>query len=228
MPAKLMTITIKVEPPAFGPVILKLKEMPGIVGFDLDLSDSKATSGEPAALPQQQGNREEIITALLIKKGGPVNIDEMHQALTLGGMGNGGRKSVYGVIHTLKRKGIVKGTGEKGTIELTAKARKSIKGHEDSAIRLLPKPRANGKHPPGQRLQKNEGPMRLYRFIAKQDGPVGRQRIAEFLVSVGNSAKSMAGILDRGKQGGLLKSAGAGLYELTAKGKALATENTNG
>jgi hypothetical protein len=218
--AKLMTIVIKVEPPALGPVLIKLKEMPGIAEFHFDINDSKA--GEP--LDKPLARVEEVATALLIK--GPVSINELMLALAKAGH-KGTRAQASQSMHILKKKGIAKGV-EKGVMEMTAKARKSITGHEDTAIRLLPKPKAaqtNGKHPP-KRKPPGTGQIVLLQILNEQ-GQLKKHQIADALVPHGMSRKSVEGVTYRARTAGLVKSDGAGLYELTAKGKQTA-EQANG
>lgn len=208
MAAKLMTITIKVEPPALGPVLLKLKEMPGIAEFHFDVSDSKA-DGTPA-LTKPIVRLEEVATALLIK--GPASIADIMRGLIAAGH-KGTKGQAFGVMHVLRKKGIAKGT-EKGVIELTAKARKSIMGHEDSALRLLPKP--NGKGPTGKRASPGVAQKAVLQALA--DGPVARAELLSKLEAGGVSAKSIEGVATRARVAGLLTRKD-GVFSLTAKGK---------
>jgi hypothetical protein len=209
--AKLMTIILKVEPPAFGPVILKLKEMEGVAELNFDVSDSNAAS-DPNAPQPRKVNLEEIATALLIK--GPAHIKDFRRAFVAAGA-KGTASQAYGVMHHLKKKGIAKAGAEKGLIELTAKALKSIKGHEADTIRLLPKPRANGAAKP-KRPSPGEGRKALLDALA--GGPTQAADIKTKLAELHLSEKSFTGITFRARQDGLVKSNGHGLYELTAKG----------
>jgi hypothetical protein len=231
MATKLMTITIKVEPPALGPVLLKLKEMPGVAEFNLEMNDSKAPPADDPQTPKAaRPNLEEVIMALLIK-GGPVSIEDARRAVALAGY-EGHTKQVYQPMYQLKKRGIAKSVG-KGVIELTAKARKSISGHEDSAIRLLPKPRAeakektvtkapakpktNGAHPHKEKRQPpGHGQKLLLQLLV--NGPVKRPEIRAALESGGMSAKSVEGVGARAREAGLVKLSD-GVFELTAKGK---------
>lgn len=220
MATKLMTITIEVEPPALGPVLLKLKEMPGIAKINFDVSDSKAASPDPVG---PRTSPTEIITALLIR--GPVTIDEAQAAFIRAGL-KGNRGQVHTNFYALKAKGIVK-TAEKGVYEFTAKAAKSIKGHEDTAIRLLPKPKTNGTHPPAKEKRKPPGFGQKVLLEMLSSGPAKKTKIAEQLGVNGMSAKSVEGVTFRAKEAGLVKSDGNGLFELTTKGKT-EVEQVNG
>jgi hypothetical protein len=220
MAQKLMTILIKVEPPAFGPVILKLKEMPGIVEFNFDVSDSKATKEADPITTGPRINAEQIVMAMLMK--GPVHIDDVQRAFVGAGL-NPKRNAAHGAMYQLRKKGIAKAIGT-GTIELTAKARKSINGHEADAIKLLPKPRAaatNGRLPEGRKRQSPGAGQKVMLAMLAQ-GPAKAEEIGQRLEAHQMSASSRSGILDRAKRDGLVKSDGKGTYELTAKGRTTA------
>jgi len=228
MATKLMTITIKVEPPALGPVLIKLKEMPGIAEFHFDISDSKA--GEPPAA-KPAAKVEEVATALLIK--GPVSTAEMMRGLVIAGH-RGTKGQAFGVMHTLKKKGIAQATDEKGIIEMTAKARKSIAGHEDTALRLLPKPKAakaaNGsKGPKGKRASPGVATRAI--LMALAHGPIQRAAIIAQLPQLGISEKSVEGASSRARVAGLITRKD-GVFSLTTKGKTelekLTPEQVNG
>src|SRR5947209_6641078 len=120
MAPKLMTITIKVEPPALGPVLLKLKEMQGVAEFNLEMNDSKAPPADEPQIPKaSRPLLEEVIMALLIK-GGPVSIEDARRAVMLAGY-EGKKSQVYGPMYQMKKRGVAVSVG-KGLMELSAKA----------------------------------------------------------------------------------------------------------
>jgi hypothetical protein len=214
MPVKLMTIVVRVEPPAFGPVILKLKEMPGVVEFSFDGSDSKASREDNGSVAAPRANGEEIVTALLIK--GPAHIRDVMRALAMSGL-SGTKPQAYGVMHQLRRKKVAKSTGN-GVIELTERARKSIAGHEDTALRLLPRPKGKAKKPNGETHRNPAGLGRKLFLTALLQGPARMAELKQRLEGGGVTNKSLSGIQARARRDGLAKLKD-GLYDLTAKGK---------
>jgi predicted transcriptional regulator len=129
----------------------------------------------------------------------------------------------------LKKKGIVQGNGEKGQYQFTAKAMKLIQKNQPLA---LPAPahfkkkkkaqKANGHAVGGagksngiERAGRGSGPAALRALLTQ--GPMTPSEIRASLAGNGVSAKSVSGILDRGKRDKLIKKVGD-KYELTAKG----------
>jgi hypothetical protein len=198
---------LEVEEILLGPVLRKLNGMPGIAKLHLDLGHggqvgAKKAAKQVAAAREANGdNNEQRLVKLLIH--GPKHIREISSLL-------GGAKSrTYGVIHALKKKGIVEVGAEKGTHQLTARAMAQL-----GARPALPAPAAI-KHGPGGRASPGSGNIVLRAVLGA--GPLPANELRKQLGERGMSPKSASGILDRARKGGIVKKNGNG-YELTARG----------
>jgi hypothetical protein len=139
------------------------------------------------------------------------------RALAMSGL-SGTKPQAYGVMHQLRRKKVAKSTGN-GVIELTERARKSIAGHEDTALRLLPKPKGKAKKPKGETNRNPVGLGRKLFLTALLQGPARMPELKQRLESAeGLTEKSLSGIQARARRDGLAKLKD-GVYDLTAKGK---------
>jgi hypothetical protein len=205
---KTFPIMLEVEEIMLGPVLRKLNEMPGIAKLHLDLGHGgqgadRAKLAKQAAEARGNGeSREQAVTKLLME--GPKHIDEISAAI------GGKRSRAYGLMTALRKKGIASPTG-KGIHQLTAKARAKLGG---GAVPALPAPQV--KRGAAGRASPGSGPILLRAALGA--GPVSPADLRKSLAERGMSAKSISGVLDRGKKQGFIKKNGSDLYELTAKG----------
>jgi len=204
---KTFPIRLEVEEIALGPVLRKLNDMPGIVDLHLDLGHGGQGAGrkqleEAAAKVRNGGNVEQDVIKLLID--GPKHIKEISQTL-------GGKKPrAYGAVHQLKKKGLVEAGAEKGTHQLTHKARTQL-----GVVQSLPSP-AKVAHGPKGRATPGSGNIVLKSILS--EGAKSPVEIRAQAQERGLSPKSISGVMDRAKRDGLIKKNGEG-YELTAKGQ---------
>jgi hypothetical protein len=183
--------------------------MQGIAKIDLDL-------GHGGKKPLPHGNAHSNGNGLLAKTvamlmSGAKTIDEISAAI------GGARSRVYGVLHQLKGKKLIKQVS-KGVYQLTDKAMAGLAPQAmvtpaASATPALPAPVKKG---PKGRASPGSGNIALR--AALDAGPVAPSTLRSHLAGNGMSPKSISGVLDRAKRDGLLKKNGADLYELTAKG----------
>jgi hypothetical protein len=216
---KTFPIMLEVEEILLGPVLRKLNDMPGITKLHLDLGHGgqgagRAKLAQQAAEARGNGNSKEqaVIKALME---GPKHIGEISAIV-------GGKKTrAYGVMNSLKKKGIAGPTG-KGFHQLSAKARAGLGG---GAMPALPAPEV--KRGPAGRATPGSGPIILR--AALDAGPASPADLRKSLEARGMSPKSVSGVLERGKRKGFIKKNGSDLYELTAKGQKIETgAPTNG
>ncbi|UGY24690.1 hypothetical protein HU675_0045160 [Bradyrhizobium septentrionale] len=203
---KTFPIRLEVEEIALGPVLRKLNDMPGIVDLHLDLGHGGQGAGrkqlEEAAAKARNGESAEELTVKLLLEG-PKHISEISAAL------GGNKTRAYGAVHQLRKKGLAEAGANKGVHQLTAQARAQLGG----AVPALPAP--DVKHGPAGRASPGSGNILLR--AALEAGPVSPADLRKHMAAKGMSPKSVAGVLDRAKRGGLIKRNGSG-YELTAKG----------
>jgi len=194
-------------------VLRKLNEMPGIVKLDLDLGRGGEGAGrerlENAAAPR--GNQAQQIIKLLMQ--GPKHLNEMVAAI-------GGKKSsFYTATSKLSKDGLVERGAEKGTWQLTAGAKTqlggAVQGKPPPAVAALPAPKKAKKAPAG-RAQPGTGNIVLRQLL--DEGVKAPIELRQHMAEKGMSPKSISGVLDRARKGGLIKKNGAG-YELTAAGR---------
>lgn len=208
-----LTIIVTVEPSALGAIILKLGEMPGVVGVNLAVSNSKAGNTSPPIEAEGTHNdeviglsttdhsrlllssREDVAVTLLSK--GPAGMTELEQALADAGLGSGIEKA-YNLVSRLKKKGMVKRVG-KSVVLLSAdprptprKASSKLKPKNPASKELLLETLANG-------------PLTLVDLKKK----LAERRVSSQAVS---TAKYRALKQD------LIRSVGNGTFELTAIG----------
>ncbi|WP_338822095.1 hypothetical protein WDM22_38405 [Bradyrhizobium septentrionale] len=203
---KTFPIRLEVEEIALGPVLRKLNDMPGIVDLHLDLGHGGQGVGrkqlEEAAAKARNGENTEQTTVKLLMQG-PKHISEISAAL------GGNKTRAYGAVHQLRKKGLAEAGVGKGVHQLTATARAQLGG----TMPALPAPEV--KHGPAGRASPGSGNIVLR--AALDAGPVAPSDLRKHMAAKGMSPKSVAGVLDRAKRGGLIKRNGSG-YELTAKG----------
>jgi DNA-binding PadR family transcriptional regulator len=197
---------LEVEEILLGPVLRKLNGMPGIAKLHLDLGHGgqvgakKAAKQVAAARDANGGNNEQQLVKLLAH--GPKPISEITSLL-------GGAKSrAYGVIHALKKKGIIEAGPDRGTHQLTERAMAQL-----GARPALPAPEV--KHGPAGRASPGSGNIVLRAVL--DAGPLPAADVRKEMEAKGMSPKSASGVLDRARKGGIVKKNGNG-YELTAKG----------
>jgi hypothetical protein len=211
-------IKLQVEEIALGTVLRKLNEMPGIAKLDLDLGHGGEGAGrkplEKHATEARvhNGSREPLAIKILMQ--GPKHIGEISAAL-------GGAKSrAYGLMSTMRKKGLVEGAESAATWQLTKKATAQLNKAMPAvtpavpAMAALPAPAV--KHGPSGRAVPGSGAIVLRAALAT--GPMTSKDLRSKLTEGGMSAKGVSGVLDRARKAGLIKKNGKG-YELTAKGQ---------
>jgi hypothetical protein len=210
---KTFPIRLEVEEIALGAVLRKLNEMPGIVRLHLDLERGGEGAGrkqleEAASSRSSDGSsREQVVIKLLMS--GPKHIGEISAAV------GGPKPRAYGLMNTLSKKGLAKSVG-KGMHQLTPQAMAQLGGAVAAhAPQTLALPAPQVKHGPAGRAAPGSGNIVLR--AALDAGPVSPSSLRSHLASKGMSPKSVSGVLDRARKGGLIKKNGIG-YELTAKG----------
>jgi Mn-dependent DtxR family transcriptional regulator len=205
---KTFPIRLEVEEIALGTVLRRLNEMAGIAKIDLDLGH-----GGKKALPhlneRGNGNGDGLLTkAVAMMMSGPKSIDEISAAL------GGARSRVYGVMHQLKGKKLVKAVS-KGVYQLTDKAMAGLGPHA-SVTPVTPALPAPVKRGPAGRASPGSGNIILRTVLNGAAMPSSDLRAQ--LAIKGMSSKSISGVLDRAKRDGLVKLNSDKAYELTAKG----------
>lgn len=205
---KTFPIMIEVEEIALGPVLRKLNDMPGIAKLHLDLGHGGQGAGKKqleqhAAKRASNGDGQQAAIKLLMS--GPKHIREISEAV------GGAKTRAYGVMTQLRKQGLAEAAPGKAMHQLTKKAMAQLGGARPPA---LPAPAVN--HGPGGRASPGAGNIVLRRVL--NDGPLTPAEVRTRAAEHGMSAKSVSGVLDRAKKGGLIKKNGAG-YELTAKGQ---------
>jgi Mn-dependent DtxR family transcriptional regulator len=207
---KTFPIMLEVEELLLGPVLRKLNEMPGIAKLHLDLGHGGQGAGakqlaDKVAKVRNGGTAEQQVLKLLLQRG-PMHIRAISQEV-------GGAKSrAYGAVHQLKKKGLTEAGKEKGTHQLTAKAKAQLGG----ALALPAPEGAQVAHGPAGRAKPGSGNIVLR--AALDGGPLAPVDLRKRMVAQGMSPKSVSGVLARAKDGGLIRKNGTG-YELTAKGQ---------
>jgi DNA-binding PadR family transcriptional regulator len=200
-----------VEEIALGTVLRKLNEMPGIAKLDLDLGKGGEGAGKEKLVEgaaQFRGeNAEQTVLKLLMEKG-PMNTREIKAALRW----NGTR--AYGALHALKKKGLIETDANK-----THSVSRKVMQLNGASTPALPAP-AKVKHGPAGRAIPGSGNIILRNILG--EGAKTPTEVRALAAAQGMSPKSISGVLDRAKKGGIIKKNGAG-YELTAKGLKIET-----
>jgi predicted transcriptional regulator len=222
-----LPIYLDVEDVAFGPVLIALRKMPGIIRIRLDDDDPKPgrqsgreprAGGQISAQPAQRGaNAEQIVALLMQNNGGPLQITEIMRAI------GSTKSSAYTAMYTLKKKHVVQ-TPQPGQYELTDKAKRELLPNRE-AIKLLPKPREAAKAKTnGHKIDTARagraapGTGQKLLLQALSGGALKREALIKQLGESGMSEKSVTGVMTRARSAKLIKSLGAGSWELTAKG----------
>jgi Mn-dependent DtxR family transcriptional regulator len=204
-----LPIYLEVEDVAVGPVLIALKKMPGIIKMNLDLGEGPKL---PSSSAYTKGaNYEQMALQLFARhNGGPLSLQQLQSEL------GGAKPRTYGVLHALKKKGVVQQV-DKGQYQVNPKAIE-----HQPAPRALPKPTKNNGHDisktPTGRAKPGAGWQAISSLLTER-GAMKAIDLRTALEPVGVSPKSLSGILDRSKRDGLLKKTSSGAYELTAKGK---------
>jgi hypothetical protein len=219
-----LPIHLEVEDVAVGPVLIALRKMPGIIKLHLDLLGDAATAShrEPKSeRPAKSGaaNAERIVALLMQNNGGPLKVGEIMRAIGCT------KSSAYTAMYTLKKKKVVQ-SPHAGEYELTDKAKRELL--PDQAPKLLTAPKSNGAKPAkvaktaktakteSGRAAPGTGQKLLLQALA--GGALKRDTLIKQLGENGMSEKSVTGVMARAKDAKLIKSLGAGSWELTAKG----------
>jgi predicted transcriptional regulator len=217
---KTFPIKLEVEEIALGTVLRRLDEMHGVVKIDLGLSGPRKALPHPVAKNGNGATFEMQIVALLAN--GPQHISALCQAT------GRSKAKIYGTMHGLKKKKIVKSNGG-GVYELTPKAMADLRGGGMQQAQPIasnaPALTAPVRHGPKGRAAPGSGNIVLRRVLAEGALPLGE--IKTRAVAHGVSSKSMGGIVDRAKKSGFIKHNGTG-YELTAKGMKIEVEAAHG
>lgn len=221
-----LPIYLEVEDVALGPVLIKLRSMPGIIKLHLNLLEGP----NPAATPRPRGNIQESVLAFMMKHSEqPMKANEIAKGSGVTGT------SIYGALSNLKKRGAIRQAGIGGRQwELTPQTRREMghimEGAAPEAVKLLPKPRAqaNGHHgkssKSGKRAPQGSGWLALR--AALDAGPMKRSDIITHLDGRGVSANSITGVLDRAATQKFISGDGKGTWQLTAKGKQQPLEAT--
>lgn len=197
---------VGIEEIAVGTWMRRNAEMPGVLTIEPQL-DRKPPSAPalPGANGNGHGNIQQAVLALLVE--GPKTAREL--APMIGGTPN----RVHGSLHGLMKKGLAKSINKvwHAAAETGALARPAA----------LPAPK-------GPMGRASSGASRQVMLDALATAPMRSKDIAAQLVAAGVSARSLSGVLDRGKRDGIIKKNSDGLYELTAKGRKSGEAHANG
>jgi hypothetical protein len=221
-----LPIHLEVEDVAFGPVLIALRKMPGIIKIRLDDDDPKPgrqsgreprAGGQIGAQPAKHGaNAERVVALLMQNNGGPLKIGEIMR-----GIGST-KSSAYTAMYKLKKNKVVQSPNA-GQYELTDKVKRELL--PDQAPKLLTAPKSNGAKP--AKIAKTEsgragrappGTGQKLLLHALAGGALKRETLVKHLGESGMSEKSVTGIMGRARDAKLIRSVGAGSWELTAKG----------
>jgi hypothetical protein len=210
--AKTFPIRIEVEEIALGSVLRRLNEMAGVAKIDLDLGHGgKKPLPQPASV---QGNGNGVLgSAVAMLISGEKTISEISAVI------GGARSRVYGLLHQLKGKKLIKQLG-KGRYCLTDKAMAELTGQTQivtPVAPLVPALPSPVKH--GSKGRAAPGSGNIVLRLALNGGPLGSSDLRSHMAGKGMSTKSISGVLDRAKRDGLVKLNGNKAYELTAKGQ---------
>jgi hypothetical protein len=216
-----LPIHLEVEDVAVGPVLIALRKMPGIIKMNLDL-----LTGAPAtpSLPKPKGGKiYELVMAVLIRANGhAVHLDDIAREAGVE------KNKVHGALNALGKRHIAQPAKDapRGNWTLTEKAKRGM----INDVKLLPAPHKAAPHTPhakhhAAKLKKGpkgravRGQAWLALRSALDAGPVKRFDLVPRLATMGVKANSVSGMLERGQRDKLIKSDGAGLWELTDKGR---------
>jgi predicted Rossmann fold nucleotide-binding protein DprA/Smf involved in DNA uptake len=193
---KTFPLKLEIEEFALGAVLRRLHEMQGIAKLDLDLGRGGT---KPIAKSNGGGEMQSLVIAALMR--GQMNVEQLTNTTGLD------KKKVYGVVHNLKQKKVIKLAG-KGVYVLSDRAKQAAA----SPPLALPAPTKRG--PAGRASPGETG--RVVVAILSQHGPSRPVEIAAQLGEHGVSHKSLSGVLARALRDGLVKRTN-GVYSLTAK-----------
>jgi hypothetical protein len=217
--AKPFEIKIICEEIALGSVVRKLHEMSGIINIDLNLGHGgKKPLPNPASHGNGNGNGSQLARAVVaLLMSGEKTINEIIEAT------GGSRQRAYNIMHQLKKQKIVKRVSP-GLYRLSDKAATGLQGQAMPVpAPALPAP---VKHGPKGRAVPGSG-NKVIRAVLDA-APLRASDLRTQLAGRGLSAKSLSGIVNRAKRDGLIKANGAGIYELTAKGRKIELEAAHG
>ncbi|MBT1509354.1 hypothetical protein KIP88_02470 [Bradyrhizobium sp. SRL28] len=224
---KTFGIHLEIEEIALGTVLRKLNEMPGIAKIDLNLGHGGTGAGKEKLVQQASQmrekmrgeNAEQAVVKLLVEKQGQMHIKEIASAL------GWEKQKAYGATHQLRKKGITEAGEGSGTHRLTRKAAQHIHGGKAVAAKApadtpaLPAPQVA--HGPKGRAVPGSGNIILRNILG--EGAKTPAEVRSLAAAQGMSPKSVSGVLDRARKGGLIKRNGNNGYELTAKGQKIET-----
>jgi hypothetical protein len=208
-------ITIKVEESYFIPILRSLRGLSGVTDVHFDFSTLGSAKGtprkdKPVAAGGDNGSTggNELIIALLAQ--GPQHLKVIQKAMTDAGFKASG---VGSFLNVLKNKGLVESRGV-GVHGLTEQAMRDL---------MRTRPALPAPTPTADAAKKRTSPgvaqNAVLLLMQGKSGPVPRAELAQALVAVGSTPKSLNTMLHRMKDIGLIKGLGDGIYELTAKGK---------
>jgi hypothetical protein len=205
---KLIPLLLHIEEIAFGTVLLKCHEMPGVAKYDIPLGAGGEGAGRKqleqaaAAAASSNGHRPRAVVAMLAS--GPKHIQDIMRAV-------GGKPSrAYSVMNGLRKNGIAESIGG-ARWQLTKKARAHIADAPPAPTALLPPPTKT----PSGRASNGRAPIVLRAMLAS--GPKTPGQLREEMIANGVKPNSVSGVMERAKRDGIMRKNGAG-YELTAKG----------
>jgi DNA-binding PadR family transcriptional regulator len=216
---------IEVEEIALGPVLRRLNEMAGIAKLHLDMGrggEQGQAKIADAAETFRGTKRSSVFEADILKflRDGHKHISEISALI------GGKRTRAYGLVHALRKKGLVEGGPDSGSHQLTAKGRALLSGGA-GATPALAAPAAAApaaaapvirRGPKGVAL-KGENTRLVCRLLS--EGPIETIAMRRKLEALGYGAKSIDGLTSRARISGYIRTNKDGAYELTPKGTKL-------
>lgn len=194
-----ITLKVKLEDTALGPVMIQLRRTPGVVGWEIELDNMP-----PPAPPRVPGKTVPSLALELFVAGEPVTLDQIARHV------GGHRNRAHGATNALQKQKLIHATKPRGTWELTAKGRAML----GQAPKLLPPPakaKLNGHAKPSR----GNGAGALVEMLKTQ--PLRPIDIKAKLSGYGVSPKGLSGLMFRAKRDGMIAKNADGTYRLTAK-----------
>lgn len=225
---KLFPIMLEVEENFLGPVLRSLNGMSGVAKLHLDLDNApkKGSGAQKALVPpgQRQGRTrhdggpraKDVVIAMLLN--GSKHYKEIKEELKKHGFVS--NSSTHSVLNQLREKGISEHGVGHGMHQLTKAALAEMKKHHEAKALPAPAPKSTAKQAESaERASRGIAADAVIAKLQEAGAALPRTMLAQEMEARGASAKSLNGVLARLKEGGLIKSIGIGIYDLTAKGK---------
>jgi Mn-dependent DtxR family transcriptional regulator len=219
----LVPIIVQVEESDFFPTLRTLRKMPACHKVELDwgslgngAAEKKAKKDkQPAAEGEAKGGVrgaiKQLLVALMLR--GPQHLAVLKKAALQAGYAE---SSVTQALNEMRRAGYAE-SGGLGIHQLTSQAYREMKP-EPEALALPPPAPDKGE---GQRAKPGAAERSAILCLQGAGGSSTRQAMAAAIAADGGKPSTIAGVLMRLVDKGLIKGHGAGNYELTAKGRKL-------